>query len=371
MRNPILGSLLVLLSPAAAGDLSRLLEDARLLASPGSLKPAQGRTSAVYRARPGEYQFNLHSYIARHEGKFRAVWSSGLVDEDSNGQVIRYASSADGHAWSESGILAADPDGMGGPGFWIARGVFVSNGRLNALIAYVRERKSQEWPGLRLMRYEWDGRRWRGAGVFLDDCMSNYPPRKLGSHWFMTCRDSMRRMYTALSPSLENGSWKVAPLPLADPGDNMSEPSEYVDPDGGVHLIFRDQGRSGFLRRSISRDGGVTWTPPVRTNYPDATSKNFSGRLSNGWYYLINNPDQKRRDPLAITFSRDGWTFSRPLSLRAGAPEQRFPGRSKNKGSFQYPHAVEHAGSLWVIYSTNKEDIEISEFPIASFGLPK
>lgn len=93
--------------------------------------------------------------------------------------------------------------------------------------------------------------------------------------------------------------------------------------------------------------------------------------MSNGWYYLINNPDRKRRDPLAIAFSRDGSTFSRPLALRHNAPRRPFADRSENTGSFQSPHAIEHAGALWVIYFTNKEDIEVSEFPIASFDLLK
>jgi hypothetical protein len=136
-------------------------------------------------------------------------------------------------------------------------------------------------------------------------------------------------------------------------------------------MIFRDRRPSKFLYRSLSRDGGTTWTAPVRTNYPDATSKNIAGKLSNGWYFLINNPNPKGRDPLGISFSRDGWVFDRPVALRQNAPEQRFPGRSKNKGSFQYPHAMERDGSLWVLYSTNKEDIEISEFRIADFGLEK
>jgi len=91
--------------------------------------------------------------------------------------------------------------------------------------------------------------------------------------------------------------------------------------------------------------------------------------LSNGWYYLINNPRPEKRDPLAISFSRDGWSFGSPLALRKNAPQQRYPGRAKNPYSVQYPHALERNGSLWVIYSTNKEDIEISEFPIAGFGL--
>jgi hypothetical protein len=135
-------------------------------------------------------------------------------------------------------------------------------------------------------------------------------------------------------------------------------------------MIFRDGRRSKYLYHALSRDHGKTWSAPVRTNYPDATSKNLTGRLSNGWYYLISNPDQQSRDPLAISFSRDGWTFAHPRALRLGAPEIRIPRRGRNQG-FQYPHVLERNGSFWVVYSMNQEDIEISEFKISDFGLEK
>jgi predicted neuraminidase len=349
-------------------DPSALLSDPKLLAAPKDLPVVQGRTSTLYQAKAGEYQFNLHSYITRFGGEFWAVWSSGLKDEDSNGQLLRYATSGDGHTWTESRVLAPDPDGMRGPARYIARGIFTANGRLTALAALVEGTRdatgAAAWPGLKLMRFEWDGTVWKSAGVFLDNCMNNYPPRRFGGEWFMTCRDSLRKMYFARSAGLSNGSWKVAPVPLEGSQDNLSEPSEYEGPDGVAHLIFRDQGRSGRLRHSVSRDNGASWSAAVLTNYPDATSKNFSGRLSNGWYYLINNPDPKSRDPLTISFSKDGWTFSAPKIVRTRPPAQRFKGQAKNASSIQYPHAMEHGGSLWIIYSTNKEDIEITECPI-------
>ncbi len=341
-----------------------LAEDASL-ASPGELEVISSKTSTVFLAEKGEWQFNLHSYLVHHDGKFWAMWSSGRVDEDSRNQLIRYATSEDGHTWSESGIVADDPDGPDQPGRWIARGVFVFNGKLTALLAYIEEK----WANLRLMRFEWTGDAWTEAGLFVDNCMNNYPPRPIGDRMFMTCRDSDRKMYPAISDTLAGTNWTVTPLPGEPPHDKMSEPSWYVDPEGLVHLIFRDQNRSRFLYRSISRDQGQTWPAPVRTNYPDATSKNFTGLLSNGWYYLINNPSQTGRDPLGISFSRDGWTFGSPKALRKDAPPQRFPGRAKGPDSFQYPHAIEYQGSLWVIYSTNKEDIEISEYKISDFGL--
>ncbi len=351
-----------------------LLADSAKLSAPMELKLIPSKTSSVYRAAAGEWQFNLHSYIAFHDGKFWAIWSSGRVDEDSSSQLIRYATSRDGHQWSQAQILADDPDGPDKPGRWIARGVFMLDGKLTALLARLdgpREtpKGHESWMNLQLMRYVWDGRRWKDAGLFLNDCMNNYPPQTLGKGLFMTCRDSFANMSTAVTDSRKTLDWKVTKLPGDPPHDRMSEPSSYVDPQGTAHLIFRDGRSSKYLYRSLSSDQGRTWSAPVRTNYPDATSKNIAARLTNGWYFLINNPNPKRRDPLAISFSRDGWVFDNPVALRKDAPARRFAGRSKSPNSFQYPHAMERNGSLWVIYATNKEDIEISEFKIADFGL--
>jgi hypothetical protein len=361
---------------ASDHDPTLLLADSRMLASPSELALVPSATSTVHRAKAGDWQFNLHSYVAWHQGKFWAVWSAGRVDEDSGQQRIHYATSVDGHHWSDAAVLVDDPDGPDGPALWIARGVFTQNGHLYALAAYNegprRDSEPREsWHSLDLVRFEWDGKSWRKIGSYVPNCMNNFPPHAFGDHLFMTCRDSYANMSTAIATGLNGAHWTVTKLPGDPPADRMSEPSEYLDPQGVAHLIFRDGRGSKYLFQSLSRDRGKSWTAPVRTNYPDATSKNITGRLSNGWYYLINNPDQKKRDPLGISFSRDGWTFSHPMALRKGAPERRYAGKSKGSGSFQYPHAIEHGGSLWVIYSTNKEDIEISEFKLGDFHVDK
>ena len=366
----VIGFLLTGHSAGAQPREAQLLASEAALADPASLPLLPSRTSTVYRAKQGGWQFNLHSYITWYRGRFWAIWSSGHVDEDSGNQIVRYSSSTDGHHWAPSQVLADDPDGPDRPGLWIARGVFVLDGRLQALAAYNEGSRStpegrESWHNLRLVRFEWTGKAWVRRGTFVDNCMNNYPPRLLGERLFMTCRDSFARMCTALAGSSTGDNWTLTRLPGAPPGDRMSEPSWYLDRDGVAHLIFRDGRGSKFLYHATSTDQGRTWSAPVRTNYPDATSKNIAGRLANGWYFLINNPNPKGRDPLAISFSRDGWVFSDPRALRKGAPAQRFPGRAKSVRSFQYPHVLEKDGSLWVIYSTNKEDIEISEFKLA------
>lgn len=362
-------------STIGSGDPAHLLKDSGALDSPKALALLPSRTSTVYRAEKGEWQFNLHSYVTWFDGKFWAVWSSGRVDEDSGRQLLRYATSSDGHTWSESKILVDDPDGDQGPALWIARGVYVQDGKLLALGAYLEGARDtpegrESWQNLKLIQFEWDGNGWQNRGTLVENCMNNYPPRRAGDHLFMTCRDSRTRMHTAVSDA-SGKRWSVTPMPMKDPSVRISEPSWYEDPNGKLHLIFRDSSQSKFVYRSISDDKGITWSAPVRTNYPDATSKNIAGRLADGRYYLINNPAASKREVLAISFSEDGWQFSEARALRNEPPPRRYPGHAKGSNSFQYPHVVERGNSLFVIYSTNKEDIEISEFHIADFPRPQ
>jgi hypothetical protein len=359
--------------PGSTRDPAKLLSEPTLLASPMQLPEAKGTTAMVYRATAGEWQFNLHSFLAHHAGKFWAVWSSGRVDEDSPSQFIRYASSTDGLTWSESAVLAPDPDGEHGPWRWMASGIYVEDGRLFALGSLNRGPgpNGKVWSDARLVRFEYKHERWVEDRVVADDCVVYFPPLRIEGRDFFVWRDSRAYFYSGYAPAGTN-EWTVTRMPGPMPDYRMSETGAYVDADGVVHLIIRDQGYTKRLYHSVSYDAGATWTIPVKTNYPDAASKNMTGRLSNGWFYLINNPTSSRgnaRDPLAISFSRDGWTFGSPRALRKNAPPLRFKGKAKGPHSFQYSHAIEHAGKLWVIYATNKEDIEVSAYPISEFGL--
>lgn len=363
------GAVIVLLSSLAAASQKpeTLLADGTALAAPSELRPAHGQHSMVFRGVEGESGFNLHSYLQHFDGRFWAMWSSAKVGEEDPDQHVVFATSKDGRTWSAPRTLASDPDGPEGPKRWIARGLFVEGGRLHALAAlvesadYGKRGKDTVWKNLRLMRFSWTGSAWTEAGVFAEDCMNNFPPGRVAGEWMMPCRDSRMDLKVLHQQA---GAWRSTPIYSEPPFHRMDEPTLYTAADGSLQMIIRDGTKSGRLLRAVSADQGRTWSRPVVTNYPDATSKNFLLRLKDGRYVLINNPDPKRRDPLAISLSQDGWAFSHPLSIRQDAPPRRYEGRAKGSGSFQYPHAIEYAGRLWVIYSTNKEDIEISEFPL-------
>ena len=347
-------------------DPRKLLGDDALLDTPEKLETAPSQTAMVYRAEEGQWQFNLHSYIAHHQGKFWAIWSSGRVDEDSPSQFIRYATSKDGLTWSDSGVVAGDPDGEKGPLCWLASGLYVEDGQLYALgcLNEGGDKKGKIWAGAKLVRLKWTADGWKDQGVFAHNCMVYFPPMKVAGRDFFVWRDERAHFFTARSLPGQ-AQWEVKKHPNFPPDYRMSETSTYADADGTLHLIIRDQGKTKRLYHSLSFDDGDSWTLPVKTNYPDAVSKNMAGWLSNGWFYLINNPQTSGlRDPLTISFSRDGWTFGAPKNLRVNSPERRYPGGAKNSRSFQYSHAIEHDGKLWVIYATNKEDIEVSAFDL-------
>jgi hypothetical protein len=379
----VTGTLLALLLsvPSSAAELrasvdetrsARLLDPASLSGDISALTKLQGRTSFIYRGEPNESQFNLHSYLAFFDGRFWAMWSSSKIHEEDPDQHVKFATSTDGHTWSEARVLAPDPDGPSGPARWIARGFFVYQGKLNALAASVatadyhgRRRGLVVWKDLRLMRFEWDGTHWSQRGIVADGCMNNFPPARIASRWMMACRDEKMRLFVALNAKDPFApSWDKQMIAADPPFNLMDEPSFYEGPDHTVHLIIRDNSHSGYLIHAVSRDGGSTFSKPVLTNYPDAGSKNFVGRLSDKRFFLINNPNPKQRDPLAVSISEDGWTYHAMRIVRAGAAPPRFNQRPGVRGSFQYPHAIEHGGSVWVAYSTNKEDIEITELPV-------
>jgi hypothetical protein len=366
------GGAYAVLPAAEKRDPALLLADPAMLRDPSQLHEAVGERSLIYRAEAGQWQFNLHSFIAYNGGKFWVIWSSGRIDEDSSSQVLRYATSPDGHHWSESTLLTPDPDGEQGPQRWMASGLYVEDGRLYALGSLNEGNRSGEvWANPSVVRFEWKDEQWQRKDVYAPGGVIYYPPLRLAGNDFVVWRDAAAGFFTALA---QHGTdrWTVRQIPGPFPPYRLSETSHYVDADGVVHLIIRDQGGSGFLYHSVSFDSGATWTVPACTNFPDALSKNFAGRLNNGWFYLTNNPRNHgpdRRDPLAISFSRDGWTFRDPVALLAHGPELRFPGKAKDGRSFQYSHAIEHDGQLWVVYAINKEDIEVAAFPLAQFHL--
>ncbi len=352
--------------------LTRLLKDDHSLADPDSLPEPPRRDALVFRADALPSALNLHPYLAYHDGRFWCIWASGALGTAQADQCVRYSTSTDGVTWEPAQILAADPDGGTGPWHWIASGLMVVEGRLTAFATLNRGRVQDKiWADAQVERFVWKSGRWTRQGILAKNCVIYYPPLRVAGRDFLVWRNPEAHFATAVWRA-DIGTWEVNPLPGPFPDYRMSEATHYIDPEGYVHLVIRDQGASGFVYHTVSQDAGSTWATPVKTNLPDAMSKNFADRLSRGWYYFINNSKNtgaQPRDCLTIVFSRDGWSYEQPQLLRKEAPAVRYPAGSKGTHSYQHAHAIEQAGRLWVAYATNMEDIEVSSCAIEDFKL--
>lgn len=322
--------------------------------------------------------FRNHSYLAYHDGQYWCMWSHGPAQEDRIGQRVAYATSRDGIRWTEGRFLSPEPRGFGpnSPGFgersptgfrYIARGFWQREGELLAL-ASLDEAGGFFGPSLQLHAFRWNATAstWDDSGVIADDTINNFPPVRLDNgDWAMVRRSHERNVTLLLGGVRAPSDWATAPLAKYDSGAGFrpEEPLLWTLPGGRAMGFFRDNGHSKRVFRAWSDDHGRNWTVPESTNFPDATSKFFGLRTSRGWYVLISNanPTPLQRNPLCLSLSADGVTFTRMARLPVPtSPEDSLPRQGVRKAvGFQYPHAIEHDGYLWVVYSRNMTTIEV------------
>ena len=127
--------------------------------------------------------------------------------------------------------------------------------------------------------------------------------------------------------------------------------------------LFRDNSKSGRLLRSFSTDNGRSWTPVVRTNFPDATSKFHGLQTSRGYWVMASNANPQGRHPLCLSISHDGLVFTQmfrlPIPETLAGIDWAHKSRPGEHESVQYPHVLEHQGAIHVAYSRKKQTVEI------------
>lgn len=305
---------------------------------------------------------NQHNYLAHHDGQFWAMWSDGPGIEDRVGQRVKYAMSADGLKWSEPQFMTPVPPNSGpdSPHYgtrtkkgmrWISRGFWNRDGELLAL-ASLDEAAGffGESLELRAFRFDKASAEWRDAGLVSKNTINNFPPIKLRTgDWMMSRRAydySKTGVHFLVGGVKALDDWQSFPV-LGTASDlKAEEPDWWILPDNKLSAVFRDNRRSGFLYRAFSTDDGRTWSQPVKTNFPDATSKISGLRLKDGRYVLVSNPNPKKRDPLTLSISDDGIVFTKMLYLVGGR-------------HIDYPHVIEHEGSLFIAFAGGKQTVEV------------
>ena len=314
---------------------------------------------------------NQHNYLAFYDGKYWAMWSDGPAVEDMAGQRVKFATSADAETWSDPQFLTPIPPNSAPDspvyntrskeGFrWISRGLWVRDGKLVAL-ASLDESAGFFGPSLELHGFEYNKATgaWDALGVIYDNAINNFAPKKIPTgEWMMTRRTFDRHVSFLVGGTDAINQWEnFAAVSYSDKRLLAEEPYWWVLPDNNLLALFRDNKRSGYLFRAFSSDNGRTWSDPVKTNFPDATSK-FNGlRMSDGRYVLINNANHEKRDPLCLSISDDGMVFTKMGYLTGGR-------------HIDYPHVIEHDGHLLVAFAGwRKQTCEVLKIRIADLSV--
>ena len=311
---------------------------------------------------------NQHNYLTHYKGTFWAMWSDGPGIEDRAGQRVKFATSADGLKWSTPAYLTPMPRDCGPDsihynrrsrqGFrYIARGFWQRDGELLALAALD---EAAEFFGktleLRAFRFKESDGRWEDAGVVFKDTINNFPPMKLrNGNWMMSRRmhDYRETGVQFLVGGIQGlDQWESFPVFGSSSKLKAEEPDWWILPDKNLMAVFRDNNGSGYLFRAFSTDDGRTWSPPVKTNFPDATSKISGLRLSDGRYVLVSNPRPGKRDPLTLSISDDGMVFTKMIYLVGGR-------------WVDYPHVIEHDGILFIAFAGGKQSVEVLKVKLA------
>lgn len=302
-------------------------------------------TATVFEALAGEYTFNMHPFVAEHNGNLFVIHSTntGTV-EDAVGQRVRVLSSSDGLSWSDLGFIAEDNQSY----TYIPRGLWDRDGDLIAMCTIDNTVNDH------LYAFKYNGTTWDNLGVQIEDVLSNEAPIKTeGGKWAFPTRKG-NSIYLARG---DIGNWTEE---LVSTTADLIEPSFMVGRNGVEQMVFR----SGefFLYRSVNQDG--SWTTPEITNFLDAKAKVHRLYVSGNNYYMFSNmfTSSNSREILNASISYDGVSYDEFYVLRDNPTAIKFGGSSARLG-YHYPNSSVFNGNIAVVYSLNKEDIQISLLP--------
>ena len=194
-------------------------------------------------------------------------------------------------------------------------------------------------------------------------------------NWLIPGCDEHWRASVAISRGDDLTTWDSVKIPVR--GRVHTEATCWID-GPQITLVMRnhsprDRGLN-CAAVSLSRDYGRTWSPSVDSNLPMTTSKPYAGTLSTGQRYLLGTVCRDhggKRWPLTIAVGRPGQkTLCRIWRIR----DARRPGAGDAVDkALAYPHAIEHDGKLYVIYSAglrgNRNDCELAILPVNALAI--
>lgn len=335
----------------------------------GLTKPKDINHIQVFKAIENKAQYNHGAVLFPFKGKLYIQWQSSMQDEDAAETKILFSVSNTGAQWRKAKTLVAARKNA-----LITNGGWWSDG--HTLIAYINVWPTKMEPKGGYVEYisSKDGEHWskpkrvlNAAGNFVEGVIEQ-DLKTLASGRILTTvhiqPGLIAKPYYTDDP-LGISGWTQGEMQNLEHQPGISrelEPSWFLNRQGKIVMVFRDQESSFKILAAESKDNGASWTQPVTTNMPDARAKQSAGNLPDGRAFLVNNPSgSKQRTPLVLTLSQDGYLFDKAYLLKAEneLPPMQYEGKYKRIG-FSYPKSIIWHDRLWVSYAVNKEDIEVT-----------
>lgn len=386
---------------------------------------------SVYRASPVVGTYNHGPMVAQHGGLIIVNWYAGQTDEDAPGERVLFASSADGGrtfssplpmfdrlsptgAVGSAGVLVSNHEfgmvgdrlyGMGqahmctacpagsvpGKSAGLVRRVYVDSSggtgsvRLGPVVWRANTRASvpsgAAAMAIPLLSEVADPQLRADVETLMQQTITEVPvPAPAGIHLNERAvyqREFLSQLQLVMllrCTSIQYEWASVCNLYLSD------EQRQQQDAAAVATALSDD---AFPLQQWKAQQIACNWSMAVPTTIPDSHTRTHVGTLPDGRTYLLgtqvsNTSLRHKRDPLTLSLSPDGLSFTQVFALRYGCPERRYNGSHKDYG-YAYPSAVVDrtpvggGGQLVIAYSVNKEDIELMTVPLSTLktdGVP-
>jgi hypothetical protein len=333
------------------------------------------------------WMYAHHPFITKFKNKFYAIWSNGMINEDSPGQKVVLSQSSDFQHWSAP-VTIANP------------GIYKSD-TLNVLTAVGFHQFHDtlvvyygEYSPTRSNTHLWaktttDGINWSEALDMRIPVNANQGPRALhngrliisGNFTFSYTDD-----YRGLSGWKMNSFYPLDqfkednPASFYSPAEKnnlppLCEASFLQTGDQQIHALLRVTGKGwkGKLWQTTSSDNGLSWQKPVESGFTDNDSKFDLGQLPDGRFYHVGIPDNLHhysRTPLVISLSEDGIDFNDQYLIADEYYQLQKEGLWKG-GQYGYPITMIDNGYMYIIISRQKEAIEVLRFSLKEISKQK
>lgn len=328
-----------------------------------------------------EWLYNHHPAITAFKGKLIAIWSDGMIDEDSPGQRVVFSISKDFKKWSAPQELASPSKGSKGIlNVLTAAGFYQFD---DTLVAYYGEYEKDRTQTHLWAKTSTDGIHWSAPIDMHVPVNPNHGPTMIqgarliisGNFTFPYTDDHTGLSGWKMSSFYPDSLYKEDnPATFYNPAAKtglppLCEGSFFQTDDKVIHMLLRVTGKGwkGKLWLTESKNNGQSWSRPVETNFTDNDSKFHFGRLPDKRFYYVGIPDTLHhydRNPLVLALSDDGKYFNKQYIIADDLYTLKKKGLWKG-GQYGYPVTMAYKGYLYVIISRQKESIEAIRFKLS------